>query len=193
MKSSKKTRFLLSTFTAALIVFAWTGASHAGELYVASGHDDFGNPVVVDINVTSVVIPFDGVHESFATQITLTYTNLSPSLSQEIGDIMVGILTPITFFTVSGSGVLNDWTQTTTFDPFVLTLTSQDAADDIASHESVTLTIDTDVGSQGTNLRVSAGHQEITATLVPEPSSMVLATFGALGFVGYSLRRRIAK
>ena len=38
------------------------------------------------------------------------------------------------------------------------------------------------------------GNNEITATLAsPEPSSIVIATFSALGFLGYSLRRRKAK
>ena len=38
MNSSRNSRFLLSTFTAALMVLAWTGASRA-DLWVAKGVD----------------------------------------------------------------------------------------------------------------------------------------------------------
>ena len=52
MNSSKASRFLLSTFTAVLMVFAWNGASHA-DLWVASGTDINSNPVTIDIGVTT--------------------------------------------------------------------------------------------------------------------------------------------
>jgi PEP-CTERM motif len=193
MNSSKKSRFLLSTFTAALMVFAWTGASQADQLWVASGTDDFGKPVNVDIDVASVVIPFDSMHASFATQLTFTYKNLSPPGSQAVGDLKVGCFTPVSFDFISGTHYLNDWNRTITNNPFTVTLTSPSNTEDIKSGEQAVLTIIADVGTEPEILLVSSGHQEITATLVPEPSSMVLATFGALGLLGYSHRRRIAK
>lgn len=201
MNSSKNSRFLLSTFTAALMVFSWTGASHA-DLWVASGTDMMGRPVTVDVAVITTVIQND---VGFTETIQITISNSSLT-SEGTSDLVLETTRPLNspVFTFPQGSVLSDWNQA--FNSNTLTLTSQTGNsgttggdDNIEPGASASLTITTtftmnelenEVG--GVMISTQDGS-EIAANLVPEPSTMVIATLGALGFLGYSFRRRKAK
>ena len=192
MKSSKNPRFVLSTFIAAMMVFAWTESSHA-DLWVASGTDGFGDNVLIDLNVT---IPSPNV-------IQIQITNNSDLNADAMSDIGIGTKGSLQFASISvlAHGAPATWDASSpTPDTLMLTAETLDYAIYPGKTGTITITgatidgnapvesdIKTIVVSTGT------GGNEIAASLVPEPSSMVVATFGALGFLGYSLRRRIAK
>jgi PEP-CTERM motif len=200
MNSSRNPRFLRSSFTAALLAFAWTGTSQA-DLWVAQGTDSMGQTVSIDLNVVSTII---GTDTGPANQFMFSITNNSSLKAEAMSDIVISTNTSLAFDTsIMTSGVMMDWTSafTSNSPDFTLTLTSKhmDATDTIASNSSVLdgLTIVTksggDLGAEINGLKVSmvSDPHEITASLaVPEPSSLVIAAFGALGFLGYSLRRQ---
>ena len=118
--------------------------------------------------------------------------------SEAISDVKTGLDNPHPLFLQFDLGFFFDWSLTYTYSPFELSLTNTGAANDIMPGDTESLTIYTDPGAEVKGgVIVSTGapgspQKEITATLVPEPSSMVLATVGGLGFLGYRLRRRIA-
>ena len=124
MYSSKNSRFLLSTFTAMLMVFAWTGASHA-DLWVAQGVDVNLNPVTVDINVVITQITVDGNGDDLRDQIQITISNLSPEGSKSTSDLVLETNNPLNSasFTFPQGSVLSDWSQA--FNSNTLTLTAQ--------------------------------------------------------------------
>lgn len=194
MNSFRDSRFLLSTFIAALLVFAGTGASQADQVWVANGTDSMGNPVVVDIDVALTFVPPDDV--AGYNEFQFTITNLSPPMSEATHDIVVETNDPLNSATITGTGVMSDWTSVLTYYPNSVTLTSQGTADTIVPGAEGVFFIDTpdlSLGLEGIRVSSEGGGPEIVANLVPEPPSMVLATFGAIGFLGYSLRRRMAK
>lgn len=194
MKSSRNSRFLLSAFTAALMMFGWTGASHA-QLYVANGTDAEGHPVTIDINVNITVIVGD---KGPADQIQFTITNMSSLMADGMSDIIASVNYPFTDFNFTGTGPLADWNADFST-PDTVMLTSTGTNDMLAPGATASLTLFSE--NLGTEIKgpisVSTGSgkppNEISAYLVPEPSSIVLATFGVLGFLGYSLRRQLAK
>ena len=92
MNSYKNSRFLLSTFTAALMILAWTGPTRA-DLWVASGSDSMGS-YDFEANVTNS-----------SNQIQITISNLSPPGLQTVSDIVLDTSNPIgTGNIVFGSG-----------------------------------------------------------------------------------------
>ena len=191
MNSYKNSRFLLSTFTAALMILAWTGPTRA-DLWVASGSDSMGS-YDFEANVTNS-----------SNQIQITISNLSPPGLQTVSDIVLDTSNPIgTGNIVFGSGFAG-WSITVESDnstSFLLTSaqsgpTPGTGGSDIAPGASAMLSlVAVPEGTIVDQVKFSkAGDPtEIPATLVPEPSSIVIATLGALGILGYSLRRRNAK
>lgn len=115
---------------------------------------------------------------------------------QGTSDFVLQTNNPLTDAGISGTGFLDTWGQVFTSNPDTLTLTAPNSDQWIYPGQSAVLTITfAPYATLVDELKISKGHGggEITAQLVPEPSSIVLATFGTLGSLGYSLRRRIAK
>lgn len=203
MNTSRTSRFLLSTFTTAFMLLAWTGASRA-DLWVAQGVDINNNPVLVDINVVISQVQVD-VMPYLRDQVQITISNLSPEGSKSTSDLVLETNNPLSsaFITFPMGSVLSDWNQAFNANTLTMTAQAQNSGttggdDTIASGQSASFTITTDnLNMEVGGVKISSqdgGSNEITATLAsPEPSSIVIATFSALGFLGYSLRRRKAK
>jgi hypothetical protein len=188
MNFSKNWRFPLSTFTAALLVLAWNGPSHADQLWVASGDDFFGHFLTIDIDV-----------QYFSNSIVMTVLGSEPEMGGTLtpSDMVGSTSESISNATITATGVMGFWTQAfPAANSFLLTSTGPE--EDLQYGVLYTVTITgTAPGTAVNAITMSTGNgdqvTEIPAVLVPEPSSMVLATFGALGgFLAYSLRRQIA-
>jgi hypothetical protein len=193
MKSSRTSRFLLSMFAVALMMFGWTGASRA-QLYVANGTDAEGHPVTIDINVN---ITFEVGDTGPYDQIQFTIMNMSSLMADGMSDIIASYNVPVTDTSSIGTGPFADWTSTLV-NPDTIMLNSTGTTDMLAPGATASLTLFNSVGTEIKGpISVSTGSgsppNEIFAYLVPEPSSIVLASFGVLGFLGYSLRRQLAK
>ena len=124
-----------------MIAFAWTGASQAGDLYVATGTDDAGFPVNVAIDVVTTMI-IDPPNPGAATALQLTISDNSPPQADGTSDIVIACTNPFRDALIMGSGVLDVWTQTFSTDGDTLTLTSPNVKDDIKPGDFAVLNVD---------------------------------------------------
>jgi len=167
--------------------FTYDSATSGGYTYLLAGQ----GAVAANINASSFTVSGISSTNSFAGFTPGPVTQAAAGNEDGFGSFNLTMdsfdgyqhsNTEVTFTVQNNSGV---WVSAANV------LAANDSGENLAIHGFAVLnpvSIDGSPAATG-----YASGAQFTTTAVPEPSSMAIAGLGALGFVGYSLRRRLKK